>query len=142
MKRPRHLRQDDVQYQKPESEFVMRVFTLICACLSLTACSMLPESWNLDQKYLVNDETVATPPVITDVDLSAVEVGQTKAQVLSILGPAAQVDDGMSLAEHYVKGGEIYDVLYFRGTHNGAEDIRALLFKADVLVGIGWSSIE
>jgi len=120
----------------------MRVFTLICAFLSLTACSMLPESWNLDQKYLVNDEKVAAPPVISKVDLSAVEVGQTKAQVLSTLGPAAQVDDGTSLAEHYVKGGEIYDVLYFRGTHNGGEDIRALLFKADVLVGIGWSSIE
>lgn len=120
----------------------MRLVTLICACLSLTACSMLPESWNLDQKYLVGEKTAETSPVIADVDLSAVEVGQTKAQVLAILGPSAQVDDGKSLAEHYVKGGEIYDVLYFRGTHNGAEDIRALLFKADVLVGIGWSSID
>jgi hypothetical protein len=41
-----------------------------------------------------------------------------------------------------VKGGEVYDVLYFRATVGGVEDIRALLFKANQLVGIGWSEIN
>lgn len=120
----------------------MRLIALTCAFLSLTACSLLPESWNLDEKYRIGADESAVPTVISDVDISQVDVGQTKAEVLEILGPSVQVDDGQSLAEHYVKGGEVYDVLYFRGTHNGSEDIRAFLFKADVLVGIGWSSIE
>jgi hypothetical protein len=120
----------------------MRVLLICGVFLSLTACSMLPESWDLDQKYRQTEPTVGAPTVVTNADLSAVEVGQTKAEVLEILGPSAQVDDGEALNEHYVKGGEIYDVLYFRGTHQGQADIRALLFKADVLVGIGWSSSD
>ncbi len=74
--------------------------------------------------------------------LAKVEVGQTKDEVLEILGPSANVDDGETLADHYVKGGEVYDVLYFRAKVNGVEDIRALLFKANQLVGIGWSEVN
>ena len=74
--------------------------------------------------------------------LAKIQVGQTKAEVLEILGPSANVDHGETLADHYVKGGEVYDVLYFRATVGGVEDIRALLFKGNQLVGIGWSEVN
>ena len=85
------------------------------------------------------------PVVFADargVDFASIEVGQTKTEVLEILGPSVQVDDGRSLAEHYIKGGEVYDVLYFRGAYADGEDLRAYLFREDRLVGIGWSSVE
>ncbi|MGB2317312.1 MAG: hypothetical protein ACPH10_01715 [Litorivicinaceae bacterium] len=74
--------------------------------------------------------------------VAKVQVGQTKDEVLEILGPAANVDHGVTLADHYVKGGEVYDVLYFRMKVNGVDDIRALLFKANQLIGIGWSEVN
>ena len=74
--------------------------------------------------------------------VAKVQVGQTKDEVLEILGPAANVDHGVTLADHYVKGGEVYDVLYFRTKVNGVDDIRALLFKANQLIGIGWSEVN
>ena len=74
--------------------------------------------------------------------LAKVEVGQTKDEVLEILGPRANVDHGATLADHYIKGGEVYDVLYFRAQVDGVEELRALLFKANQLVGIGLSEVD
>ena len=140
----------------------MRLLIILLASFSLTACSMIPESWKFDTEFWTSEEesvaaeeeTVeakaaekAEPAkeIVLELDadqLAKVEVGQTKDEVLEILGPSANVDDGETLADHYVKGGEVYDVLYFRAKVNGVEDIRALLFKANQLVGIGWSEIN
>jgi hypothetical protein len=123
---------------------------------------MIPETWKFDTEFWTSEEesvaaeeeTVeakaaekAEPAkeIVLELDadqLAKVEVGQTKDEVLEILGPSANVDDGETLADHYVKGGEVYDVLYFRAKVNGVEDIRALLFKANQLVGIGWSEVN
>ena len=133
----------------------MRLLIILLASFSLTACSMIPESWKFDTEFWTSDEeSVAAEPsekaepakeIVLELDanqLAKVEVGQTKDEVLEILGPSANVDDGETLADHYVKGGEVYDVLYFRAKVNGVEDIRALLFKANQLVGIGWSEVN
>lgn len=140
----------------------MRLLIILLASFSLTACSMIPESWKFDTEFWTSEEeSVAAEEetveaktaekeepakeIVLELDadqLAKVEVGQTKAEVLEILGPSANVDDGETLADHYVKGGEVYDVLYFRARVNGVEDIRALLFKANQLVGIGWSEVN
>ena len=133
----------------------MRLMTICLAMLALSACSMLPESWKLETEFWTSDnETVDVEPaedsevekeIILKLDenqLAKIQVGQTKAEVLEILGPSVNVDHGETLADHYVKGGEVYDVLYFRVTVGGVEDIRALLFKSNQLVGIGWSEIN
>jgi hypothetical protein len=147
----------------------MRLLIILLASFSLTACSMIPESWKFDTEFWTSEEesvaaeeetveaeeeTVeakaaekAEPAkeIVLELDadqLAKVEVGQTKDEVLEILGPSANVDDGETLADHYVKGGEVYDVLYFRAKVNGVEDIRALLFMANQLVGIGWSEVK
>ena len=133
----------------------MRLMTICLAMLALSACSMLPESWKLETEFWTSDnETVDVEPaedsevekeIILKLDenqLAKIQVGQTKAEVLEILGPSANVDHGETLADHYVKGGEVYDVLYFRATVGGVEDIRAFLFKANQLVGIGWSEVN
>jgi hypothetical protein len=140
----------------------MRLLIILLASFSLTACSMIPESWKFDTEFWTSEEeSVAAEEetveaktaekeepakeIVLELDadqLAKVEVGQTKAEVLEILGPSANVDDGETLADHYVKGGEVYDVLYFRAKVNGVEDIRALLFKANQLVGIGWSEVN
>ena len=133
----------------------MRLMTICLAMLALSACSMLPESWKFETEFWISDnETVDVEPaedsevekeIVLKLDenqLAKIQVGQTKAEVLEILGPSANVDHGETLADHYVKGGEVYDVLYFRATVGGVEDIRALLFKANQLVGIGWSEIN
>jgi hypothetical protein len=140
----------------------MRLLIILLASFSLTACSMIPESWKIGTDFWTSEkesvaaeeETVeakaaekAEPAkeIVLELDadqLAKVEVGQTKDEVLEILGPSANVNDGETLADHYVKGGEVYDVLYFRAKVNGVEDIRALLFKANQLVGIGWSEVN
>ena len=133
----------------------MRLMTICLAMLALSACSMLPESWKFETEFWTSDnETVDVEPaedsvvekeIVLKLDedqLAKIQVGQTKAEVLEILGPSANVDHGETLADHYVKGGEVYDVLYFRATVGGVEDIQALLFKANQLVGIGWSEIN
>ena len=147
----------------------MRLLIILLASFSLTACSMIPETWKFDTEFWTSEEesvaaeeetveaeeeTVEAEPaekaetakeIALELDanqLAKVEVGQTKDEVLEILGPSANVDDGETLADHYVKGGEVYDVLYFRAKVNGVEDIRALLFKANQLVGIGWSEVN
>ena len=140
----------------------MRLLIILLASFSLTACSMIPESWKFDTEFWTSEEeSVAAEEetveakaaekaerakeIVLELDadqLAKVEVGQTKDEVLEILGPSANVDDGETLADHYVKGGEVYDVLYFRAKVNGVEDIRALLFKANQLVGIGWSEVN
>ena len=133
----------------------MRLMTICLAMLALSACSMLPESWKLETEFWTSDnETVDVEPaedsevekeIILKLDenqLAKIQVGQTKAEVLENLGPSANVDHGETLADHYVKGGEVYDVLYFRATVGGVEDIRAFLFKANQLVGIGWSDVN
>jgi len=147
----------------------MRLLIILLASFSLTACSMIPETWKFDTEFWTSEEesvaaeeetveaeeeTVEAEPaekaepakeIVLELDadqLAKVEVGQTKDEVLEILGPSANVDDGETLADHYVKGGEVYDVLYFRAKVNGVEDIRALLFKANQLVGIGWSEVN
>lgn len=133
----------------------MRLMTICLAMLALSACSMLPESWKFESEFWTSDnETVDVEPaedsvvekeIVLKLDenqLAKIQVGQTKAEVLEILGPSADVDRGETLADHYVKGGEVYDVLYFRVTVGGVEDIRALLFKSNQLVGIGWSEIN
>ena len=133
----------------------MRLMTICLAMLALSACSMLPESWEFENEFWTSDnETVDVEPaedsvvekeIVLKLDedqLAKIQVGQTKAEVLEILGPSANVDYGETLADHYVKGGEVYDVLYFRVTVGGVEDIRALLFKSNQLVGIGWSEIN
>lgn len=133
----------------------MRLMTICLAMLALSACSMLPESWKFETEFWTSDnETVDVEPaedsevekeIVLKLDenqLAKIQVGQTKAEVLEILGPSANVDHGETLADHYVKGGEVYDVLYFRATVGGVEDIRGLLFKANQLVGIGWSEIN
>ena len=145
----------------------MRLLTIFLAFFSLAACSTVPESWTFDMKFWTSDETptvvestmdaapseetvVAPEPAITnDIvlklnadQLAKVEVGQTKDEVLEILGPAVNVDRGTTLADHYIKGGEVYDVLYFRAGVDGVEELRALLFKANKLVGIGWSEVD
>ena len=145
----------------------MRLLTILLVSLSLTACSMIPESWTFDMKFWTSDEdsAIAEPTmdaspseatavvsepvtandVVLELDadrLAKVEVGQTKGEVLEILGPAANVDHGITLADHYIKGGEVYDVLYFRVQVDGVEELRALLFKANQLGGIGWSEVD
>jgi hypothetical protein len=90
-------------------------------------------------EVLPNKEIV---PELDAEQLAQVEVGQTKQQVLEILGPSLGVDTGETLADHYVKDGEVYDVLYFRTNVSGVRDIRALLFKADQLIGIGWTTLN
>ena len=133
----------------------MRLMTICLAMLALSACSMLPESWEFENEFWTSDnETVDVEPaedsevekeIVLKLDenqLAKIQVGQTKAEVLEILGPSANVDHGETLADHYVKGGEVYDVLYFRATVGGVEDIRALLFKGNQLVGIGWSEVN
>ena len=133
----------------------MRLMTICLAMLALSACSMLPESWEFENEFWTSDnETVDVEPAedseaekevdlkLDENQLAKIQVGQTKAEVLEILGPSANVDHGETLADHYVKGGEVYDVLYFRATVGGVEDIRSLLFKGNQLVGIGWSEIN
>jgi hypothetical protein len=140
----------------------MRLLIILLASFSLTACSMIPESWKIgtdfwtsaEESVEAEKESVEAEPaekvepakeIVLDLDanqLAKVEVGQTKDEVLEILGPSANVDNGETLADHYVKGGEVYDVLYFRAKVNGVEDIRALLFKENQLVGIGWSEVN
>ena len=145
----------------------MRLLIILLASFSLTACSMIPESWTFDMKFWTSDEdsaiaeptmdgppseetaVVSEPVTANDVvlelnadRLAKVEVGQTKDEVLEILGPAANIDHGTTLADHYIKGGEVYDVLYFRAQVDGVEELRALLFKANQLVGIGWSEVD
>ena len=133
----------------------MRLMTICLAMLALSACSMLPESWEFENEFWTSDnETVDVEPAedseaekevdlkLDENQLAKIQVGQTKAEVLEILGPSANVDHGETLADHYVKGGEVYDVLYFRATAGGVEDIRSLLFKGNQLVGIGWSEIN
>lgn len=124
---------------------MMRFITIFGASLILASCSMLPESWNVDQWGGVSESVDGTQSSMINsstLDFSKVDVGQSMDEVLKLLGPAVQVDDGKSLAENYVKGGEVYDVLYFRGQQSGSEDLRALLFRENILVGIGWSSVE
>ena len=129
--------------------------------------SMLPNSLKFDFKFWGSDEektvvesivdeqsgrevdtaVVVLPnkEIVPELDagqLAQVEVGQTKEQVLEILGPSLGVDTGETLADHYVKDGEVYDVLYFRTNVSGVRDIRALLFKADQLIGIGWTTLN
>ena len=133
----------------------MRLMTICLAMLALSACSMLPESWEFENEFWTSDnETVDVEPAedseaekevdlkLDENQLAKIQVGQTKAEVLEILGPSVNVDHGETLADHYVKGGEVYDVLYFRVTVGGVEDIRALLFKSNQLVGIGWSEVN
>ena len=145
----------------------MRLLTIFLAFFSLTACSTVPESWTFDMKFWTSDEAPAIAEPTTDAapskekvvalelaitndtllelnadQLARVEVGQTKDEVLEILGPATNVDRGTTLADHYIKGGEVYDVLYFRAQVDGVEELRALLFKANQLVGIGWSEVD
>jgi hypothetical protein len=140
----------------------MRLLIILLASFSLTACSMIPESWKIgtdfwtsaEESVEAEKESVEAEPaekvepakeIVLELDanqLAKVEVGQTKDEVLEILGPSANVDNGETLADHYVKGGEVYDVLYFRAKVNGVEDIRALLFMANQLVGIGWSEVK
>ena len=145
----------------------MRLLIILLASFSLTACSMIPKSWTFDMKFWTSNEnpaiaettmdaspseetTVVSEPATTNdivLELNAdqlakVQVGQTKDEVLEILGPAANVDHGTTLADHYIKGGEVYDVLYFRAQVDGVEELRALLFKANQLIGIGWSEVD
>jgi hypothetical protein len=147
----------------------MRLLIILLASFSLTACSMIPESWKIGTDFWTSEEESVEPEkepveaekesvepepaekvepakeIVLELDanqLAKVEVGQTKDEVLEILGPSANVDNGETLADHYVKGGEVYDVLYFRAKVNGVEDIRALLFMANQLVGIGWSEVK
>ena len=87
------------------------------------------------------------PPEAIDLPLdrkrlAQVELGQSKGKVLSILGPSANLDVSRSLVDQYEKDGESHELLYFRTSVGGIEDIRAFLFKADKLVGIGRSEVD
>ena len=138
----------------------MRLLIILLVSLSLPACSMIPESWTFDMKFWTSDEdsaiaeptmdaspseataVVSEPATANDVVLELDADRLAKVEVLEILGPAANVDHGITLADHYIKGGEVYDVLYFRVQVDGVEELRALLFKANQLVGIGWSEVD
>jgi hypothetical protein len=139
----------------------MRLLIILLAFISLTGCSIIPESWKFDTEFWTSDNDSVAAETIEKAEateeekpakeielefnanqIAKVQVGQTKDEVLEILGPAVNVDHGVTLADHYVKGGEVYDVLYFRAEVNGVEDIRALLFKANQLIGIGWSEVN
>jgi hypothetical protein len=139
----------------------MRLLIILLAFISLTGCSIIPESWKFDTEFWTSDNDSVAAETIEKAEateeekpakeielefnanqVAKVQVGQTKDEVLKILGPAVNVDHGVTLADHYVKGGEVYDVLYFRAEVNGVEDIRALLFKANQLIGIGWSEVN
>ena len=139
----------------------MRLLIILLAFISLTGCSIIPESWKFDTEFWTSDNDSVAAETIEKAEateekkpakeielefntnqIAKVQVGQTKDEVLEILGPAVNVDHGVTLADHYVKGGEVYDVLYFRAKVNGVEDIRALLFKANQLIGIGWSEVN
>lgn len=128
--------------------------------------SVFPESLKFDFKFWDSDEektvvesvidgqsaegvdtgeVLSNKEIVPELDagqLALVEVGQTKQQVLAILGPSADVGTGETLADHYVKDGEVYDVLYFRTNASGVKDIRALLFKSNQLIGIGWTALN
>ncbi len=141
----------------------------ISACSTIPESWKLPAdlgSWKFDVDFWNSEKESLPTESVKDVEFTAsepvknlesvkqiaieldanqvakVQVGQTKDEVLEILGPAANVDHGVTLADHYVKGGEVYDVLYFRTKVNGVDDIRALLFKANQLIGIGWSEVN
>jgi hypothetical protein len=139
----------------------MRLLIILLAFVGLTGCSIIPESWKFDTEFWTSDNDSVAAETIEKAEateeekpakeielefnanqVAKVQVGQTKDEVLKILGPAVNVDHGVTLADHYVKGGEVYDVLYFRAEVNGVEDIRALLFKANQLIGIGWSEVN
>ena len=139
----------------------MRLLIILLGFISLTGCSIIPESWKFDTEFWTSDNDSVAAETIEKAEateeekpakeielefnanqIAKVQVGQTKDEVLEILGPAVNVDHGVTLADHYVKGGEVYDVLYFRAEVNGVEDIRALLFKANQLIGIGWSEVN
>ena len=98
----------------------MRLMTICLAMLALSACSMLPESWEFENEFWTSDnETVDVEPAedseaekevdlkLDENQLAKIQVGQTKAEVLEILGPSANVDHGETLADHYVKGGHL-----------------------------------
>jgi len=148
--------------------FLVSLILSACSMLPETSKlnSMFPESLKFDFQFWGSDkertvvesvidmrsageagtkvEAETNKEIVPEFDadqLARVEVGQTKKQILDLLGPSADVDTGETLADHYVKDGEVYDVLYFRTTVNGVEDIRALLFEDDQLIGIGWTKL-
>lgn len=132
----------------------MRLILTLLVTLSLSGCSLIPESWNLYRSPLlfevqmdrVETESQESPKKIVlqlvTERFAKVELGQSKVEVLEILGPSVNLDSSKILSNLHKKNGDSHEMLYFRTRVDGVEDIRALLFKADKLVGIGWSAVN
>ncbi len=146
---------------------IISVSLILSACSMLPDTSkldsMFPESlkfWDSDKKSTVVESVIDVKPtgevsaeleaktnkeIIPELDadqLAKIEVGQTKKQILGVLGPLVNLVTDEALADKYVKDGKIYDVFYFRTNVNGVRDIRALLFEDDNLIGIGWTELK
>ena len=146
---------------------IISVSLILSACSMLPDTSkldsMFPESlkfWDSDKKSTVVESVIDVKPtgevgaeleaktnkeIIPELDadqLAKIEVGQTKKQILGVLGPLVNLVTDEALADNYVKDGKIYDVFYFRTNVNGVRDIRALLFEDDNLIGIGWTELK
>lgn len=144
---------DFIEGLAPEG-YGMRLTLALLVMFSFSGCSLVSESWNFAGSSLLSEmqtDQMKTnsqePPevIVLSLDsarLATVELGQSKVKVLSILGPSANPDTSQSLADQYEKDGEPYELMYFRTSVDGVEDIRALLFKADKLVGIGRSEVD
>ena len=132
----------------------MRLTFALLVMFSFSGCSLVTESWSFGGSSLLSEtqteytETDSQEPpevIVLSLDsarLAKVELGQSKVKVLSILGPSANLDTNKFLADQYEKDRESHQLLYFRTSVDGVEDVRAFLFKADKLVGIGRSEVD
>ena len=146
---------------------IISVSLILSACSMLPDTSkldsMFPESlkfWASDKQSAVVESVVDVEPtgevgakleaktnkeIVPELDadqLAKIEVGQTKKQILGVLGPLVNLVTDEALADNYVKDGKVYDVFYFRTNAKGVRDIRALLFEDDKLIGIGWTELK
>ena len=125
---------------------MVRVVGLVLAS-GLAGCSALPESWNFSlgpniEEPVQLEQMEASSELATSTKVPVIDLGASKTEVLDILGPDIQVNIGGTSAEHYIKSGEVYDVLYFRQNADSNKSIRAYLFKDEILIGIGLSHLD
>ncbi len=132
----------------------MRLFFPLITTVLFSGCSLIPERWVVDTSVLSNQQQIgvvkteaqeSTKEIILYANterLGKVEVGQSKVTVLEILGLPGKLDDDRAMADRDEEDGVIQQVLYLRTSTNDFKGLRALIFKADRLVGIGWSAVN
>ena len=132
----------------------MRLFFLLITAVLFSGCSLIPERWDIDTSILSTQEQAdvaktaiqeSTKEIILYSNterLAKVEIGQSKVKVFEILGLPEKLDDDKALANRDEEDGVAQEVLYLKTSTDNFQDVRALLFKADKLVGIGWSAVK